>query len=632
MGTLITDNPDKVYSTLYKALERLILNRREDGAFTDEEEVKEVRYYFSTLEGLECLLIPFVSLDKNQFWEPLKNKYPELQNIIIDDINFILSYNLGQEHPPKEHGAPYFVQGKRKVPYWTSECASFTLSVLSNFLEMRRLYGLPQNPKKKAIEEALKLNFDWLQYCKRDRRGWSWTTETPEHPWPTWSLLDTFEELLWYQPTKNLFKGFEKECDEIVGNIVSGFSENPLGHYLSIWQEKVVNNKPYNVEVALDLTRLMLAASLYAKDPDILPLAQIIYSWASDSTLSYFDYKFHLKEKADYIYDSSLLPSLFRTLIIMAEKLKPRRIDTLDENIRQSHRVVLNKIYNNLNESFINNGKHEGLWGIRDTSGIIYELYYTERTIEALTAFLYNYPSEKMGEEISSKKAVSLRKSGEVLKKQPASVSKRSEIPNDISKYTAWIPQLCEYYLPEGLKDYTDWPVEDLAEFYLFRLFNIALLLDGAEWGYKKRGKRLPDGLLVLPDSRNQCLYDVKSSKGPYKLTVDELRKFKEYAKEGKKKALASQKDVQFFLVIANSFDEGNLKDRASEFYRDESLKLVCMAAEDICRFADSVRLRSTNPSDLHIIKWSHLLSKGEPLIKSTDYDKIRETWMEDLD
>jgi hypothetical protein len=631
MGALITNNPDKVYSLLYKALERLIINRLEDGAFTDEEEVKDVRYYFSTLEGLECLLIPFVNLDKNQFWEPLKNKYPGLKNIIIDDINFILSYNRGQEKPPKEHGYPYFTQRRGRDPYWTSECSSFTLSVLTNFLELRRKFGLPPSPSKKVIEEIIKTNFEWVQLCKKDR-GWSWIPEAPEHPWPTWSLLDTFEEILLYPSTKSLFKGFEKKCEEVVENIISNFNDSTSGSYLSEWQEKVVNSKPYIVEKALDLTRLMLAVSLHAKSSDIFPLAQMLFDWASKIDFSYYDYKCHLKERADYIYDSSLIPSIFRTLIIMAEELGPRRIDHLNENLGQSHEVVINKVYSKLTESFINHDKYGDLWGIRDSTGITYELYFTERTIESLTAFLTYYPAEKIGKEISPK--VEPPKLKKVLpKKKRVSISTRSDIPNDISKYTVWIPQLVENVRPDALKEFNDWPIEDLSEFYLFRLFNVALALDGAEWGYRERGKSLPDGRLIFPDSRKQCLYDVKSTKGPYNLDIDELRKFKDYAEEGKKRALASQKEVQFFLVIANSFaGERELKEKASKFHSDVNLKLVCMQAKDICSFADAVRSHSTNPSELHLIKWSQLLSKGDPLIESTEYDKIREHWLKDLE
>ena len=500
--------------------------------------------------------------------------------------------------------------------------------MLSNFLELRRKFGLPPSPSKKVIEEVIKSNFEWVQLCKKDR-GWSWIPEAPEHPWPTWSLLDTFEEVLLYPSTKSLFKGLEKKCEEVVEDILVSFKESTSGSYLSEWQEKVVNSKPYIVEKALDLSRLMLAASLHTKGSDIFPLAQMLFDWASKIDFSRYDYKHHLKEKADYIYDSSLIPSIFRTLMIMAEELGPRRIDHLNESLGQSHEVVINRVYSKLMESYINQDKYEDLWGIRDNAGITYELYFTERTIESLTAFLTYYPAEKIKKEESQK--AEPRKPKKVLpEKVRIKKSVRADIPNDISKYTAWIPQLAENTKPDALKEFKDWPTEDLSEFYIFRLFNVALALDGAEWGYRERGKPFPDGRLILPDSGKQCLYDVKSSKGPYNLDIDELRKFYDYAEEGKKKALASQKELQYFLVIANDF-AGNLEERATKFHSKVGLKLVCMLAKDICGFADSVRSNSTNPTELHLIKWSQLLSKGDPLIKLSAYDKIREIWLKDL-
>lgn len=627
---MITKNPDKIYSLLYKALERLIINRLEDGAFTDADEVKDVRYYFSTLEGIECLLIPFVNLPPNQFWNPLKDKYPDIKNIIIDDVNFILSYNREQEKPPPEQGSPYFTQRRGRDPYWTSECSSFTLSVLTNFLELRRKFGLPPSPSKKVIEEVIKTNFDWAQLCKKDS-GWSWIPEAPEHPWPTWSLLDTLEEVSLYPSTRGLFKNLNIKCEEVAEKIIASFNENAPGSYLSEWQEKVVNTKPYIVEKALDLTRLMLAASLHSKSSDIFPLAQRLFDWASKTVFSDYDYKYHLKEKADYIYDSSLIPSLFRTLMIMTNILGPRRLDQLCEGLGgQRPEYVINKVYSKLMESIINQNKYENLWGIRTGTGITYELYFTERTIESLTAFLTFYPADMINREESQK--TEHHKPRKVLSGRDSSrKAARTDIPNDISKYTAWIPQLAENAKPDALKEFKDWPTEDLSEFYVFRLFNVVLSLDGAEWGYRERGKSLPDGRLILPDSGKQCLYDVKSSKGPYNLNLDELRKFYDYAEEGKKKALAGQKELQYFLVIANSF-AGELEEKATKFHSKVGLKLVCMLAKDICSFADSVRLRSTNPTELHLIKWSQLLSKGDPLIELGTYDKIREIWLKDLE
>ena len=41
--SLITDKADEVFTILYKALDRLIINRIDDGAFTDQEDVSGCR-------------------------------------------------------------------------------------------------------------------------------------------------------------------------------------------------------------------------------------------------------------------------------------------------------------------------------------------------------------------------------------------------------------------------------------------------------------------------------------------------------------------------------------------------------------------------------------------------------------
>ena len=625
MSILITKTPERVQSCLFKALEILIINRLNDGAFTDEEEVRDIRYYFSTLEGLECLLIPFINLPKNHFWEPLKHKYPKLKNIIIDDITFILDFNRGKDRPPKEHGAPYFMEShyRKKLPYWTSECSSFTLSVLANFLELRSKFSVGQSISKRDVEHVIRLNYDWTKLCKRDKRGWAWIYETKEHFWPTWSLLDTFEEILWYQSTKKMFNTLETECEEVVDYIIEKFNESKLGLYFSEWNEKIVKGRPYSVEKVLDLSRLMLAVSLYKQHRAVFPLSILLFKWAAETDFSQIDYKYNLKEKEDYIYDSSLIPSILRTIVTMADKLKPRRIENLDDELGQNHEIVINRVFSKLMESKINHGKHTGLWGIRNGAGFTYELYFTERTIESLTTFLNHYKSTKSITKTEGK----IRKRKYVDKKG----TRRSEIPNNIDKYTVWIPQLAEQILPEDLNPHMGWKIEDLLEFYLFRLFNITFALDGAEWGRKERAKPVPDGRLIIPDSGGQCLYDAKSSSRPYRITITEKDKFVRYSKEGKRKAAAIKKEVQFFLIIGNSF-EGDLCERAAQFQAEANLKMVCICAEDICDFANLVRQKTTNPSELQLIKWSLLLSKGNPLVAPAEYEKTRELWIKDLE
>ena len=89
---LITEDSGQVQSLLYNTLQKLISNRINDKAFLDEVDVND-KAYFSTLEGIECLLIPFVNLPRNQFWTPLNDQYADLTNLILEDIRFILQFN-----------------------------------------------------------------------------------------------------------------------------------------------------------------------------------------------------------------------------------------------------------------------------------------------------------------------------------------------------------------------------------------------------------------------------------------------------------------------------------------------------------------------------------------------------------
>lgn len=392
---LITEDPDQVQSLLYNSLQKLINNRINDKAFFDEVDVND-KVYFSTLEGLECLLIPFVNLPKNQFWVLFNDQYADLANLILEDIKFILQFNRGHIIAPKEQGLPYFTHRKliRYHSYWTSECASFTISVLANFLELNRKFDVSKDINEEEIESVIKQNIEWVNALKRGHDGWAWINDqTRAHPWPTWSILDTFEEIKDYQSTRITFHNIEKECDDVVSHILAGFKDRSSGSYYDNWCNLVIGRTPYDVEKALDLTRLILAVSLH-KPEKAFPLVVLLYNWASNADFSQTDYKYHLKEKSEYILDSSLVPCIFRALLILVDRLSSKKIDRLNEELGSDYKIILNRVYSRLTKSLINNGKYEDLWGV-ENDGIRYELYYTERTIEALTEFLINYKSNK---------------------------------------------------------------------------------------------------------------------------------------------------------------------------------------------------------------------------------------------
>jgi len=620
---LITQKPESVENSLYQALDRLIKNRLQDGVFIDEVDVKD-KQYFSTLEGLESLLVPFVYLPKNRFWEPLKDNYPKLKEAIIEDIKYVLTFNK-HPTPPDEQGHPYFTERKATKPYWTSECASFTLSVLTNYLDLKRKFDLATNPDEKDIIEVIENNIRWIKTCKRDQ-GWAWiSAQQNSHPWPTWSLLDTFEELLDSLSDKiseNMFQTIDKECTDVVNNIAASFKDTRPDSYFSLWKEKIINRTPYDVETAFDLSRLMLAVSLHKSQRIILPLVKMLYEWASNADFSKVNYKYHLKEKASYIYDSSLVPCIFRTLIIMAGKVKPKKIEKLDQELKQDHELVINRVYNKIMESQITHGQYQGLWGVMN-GRINYELYFTERTIEALTEFLQHYKSKRPVFEKQKKNAAS-------MKKDRIRNAGRTQPPDDTNKYTAWIPQLSARKIPEELSKNEDWRIEDLLEHYCYRLFNNTFALNAKKWGYKNIGEPKPDSRIILPDSKI-CFCDVKSSSGKYEITAAELRKFTDYAEEGKRLAIPMHQEVLCLFVIAPSF-RGNLQQKAESFQATTSLKLVCMQAKDICKFADNVQKEGVDATKKRLIKWSLLLSKGSPLIDPGAYEKILKEWLEDLE
>lgn len=632
----------EILEVVLNAVKQLVLNRFEDSAFTDEEDVKN-RKYFSTLEGLDSILIPAVNLPKNIFWEPLIELYPDLRNIIVDDINFIIGLNTDVHKPPSEHGAPYFSKGPTKrTPYWTAECSSFTLSVMTNYLALSEKKFLPKpKPPDSKILEVIRTNLKWVGRCRRNHEGWSWTPDTDAHPWPTWSLLDTFEELFRFRKYQNEYTYLKEQCDTVTLEIAKSFSASDKHSLLKQWADKVLTPMQqygnYDVEIVFNLVRLILAASIYRTGHEVFPMAECLYAWAFKCNFQEREYKYHFEEMADYIYDSALLPYVFRALIVTAHKLKPRLIENLDTSLGVNHEVVINRIYSRLQSDLIkdNNHKYNGLWDVRGTSSPKYELYYTERTIEALTDYLVYYKQSKTTiirplQIASSPKPKAKKKKKKEKRKRVIKTPVRDVLSNDFNKYTLWIRELAKGIVPDDLKGNVGWKAEEMLEFYMFRLFNVLFFLDGSEWGYKKRGKALPDGRITLPDNNKHCLYDAKSSMNTYNLSKSEIRKFKDYTNTGKEWAKAAGKEVQYFLVIAPSF-RGKLQDKAQEFYSETNTNLVCTEAEDFCHFTDKVREVSQNASAVRLIKWRKLLSIGKPLLLEEHFDKAFNDWSTDL-
>lgn len=626
---------EEVLAILNGAVERLILNRIENSAFTDNVDVKK-REYFSTLEGLDSIIIPAVNLKKNIFWNPLRSKYPELQNIIIDDLNFIFSMNTWQDEPPSQHGAPYFSKGpSKKKPYWTTECASFTMSVMANYLKLSEsLLARPRPPRSK-VSDIIRINLHWVDMCRKNNKGWSWTYNTDVHPWPTWSLLDTFEEILRFR-RPNEYPLLHEQCDAVSTYITQSFDSTKRGSYYNQWRNKVLkptqDSKSYDVETAFNLVRLILAASLHKTGHAVLSMAKCLYDWAKESDYSKCEYEYNFQASKDYIYDSSLLPYVLRALIVSAHALKPKLIDNLNGQIGMNHEIVINRVYSLLQKDLIREGIYKGLWGVKDKVSLTYELYYTERTIEALTDFLvyYEHPNQQLFKPCL--KEIKLEKAKAKIPKlvHKKKVVKKIQPPSDSAEYTLLMRQLAKGQVPVQLEKCKGWKAEHLLEFYVFRLFTQIFYLDGTQWGYLKSGTNLPDGRFQLPDINADCLYDAKSSEASYNLRRNEVGKFEGYTQEGKQWGQARGKEVRYFLILAPSFS-GDLTRKSNDFYGNTGVNLVCANIEDICEFADKVKEMSEISTPVRLIKWRNLLAKGKPLLQKRDFEEVFREWNKTL-
>lgn len=621
---------DEIYLLLETAIGRLIKNRLEKGYFDDDGELIKERAYCSTLEGLDALLIPLVNLPKTRIFNPTLENYPDVKTIFIDDITFIVNFNLASLQYNSDQGRPYFYTLKHK-PYWACECSSFSLSVLSNYLELKRKYGLQQwKPNSTDINKVIQRNLGWVSTCKRDN-GWAWVPEQLQgHPWPTWSLLDTFNEIHLYKATRDkYYHKLKADCDKIRNYILDSFESNDPNQYGNLWKTKVLkmsdDRLPYDITTALDLSRLMLGAILHAEKKQILPLAIELYKWAAQSDFNKCDYSYNLEEKDSYIPDDSLLPSVFRSLIVMASSLGPRLIGDLEDELDTAPEYILNKVYNILQKGLITDGEYSGLWGIKDGDDISYELYYTERVIEALVEFIMCYKRA----DVSLFQTTVPKEYKEIILGEPMNNGLKKKAtktpPERIDKYSSWIPELAMQTIPTEL-DGVEWTPDKLFEFYIFRLFEQVFVMDGAQWGYLKSGQALPDGRFTMFSNKKEFHYDAKSSKKKYEITKDELRKFIDYCEEGKKEAVAKGTEVQYFLIIAPDF-KGTLNKKSEEFMSKTGTKLVCVKADNICNFANHVVEMGQNVSTLRLIEWESLFAKGDPLLSDTDFNKIFESW-----
>jgi hypothetical protein len=114
-----------------------------------------------------------------------------------------------------------------------------------------------------------------------------------------------------------------------------------------------------------------------------------------------------------------------------------------------------------------------------------------------------------------------------------------------------WLPSLALNKKPWELRESPE-SADDLFEQMFFRLMTTTFGLDGRRQGSSARGKRLPDGSLLLPDGEH-ILYDCKAARDGYVMTADHERRFVEYVAAAKKDGVGPRGPM-VLLVVSSSF------------------------------------------------------------------------------
>ncbi|MCA1568650.1 MAG: hypothetical protein LC803_23990 [Acidobacteria bacterium] len=368
-------------------------HRLTDDFYKDEEESKR-RYYFPTLEGLEAILIPAIAIS-DVSWRTLFSDFPKIRNIVTEDIEYILELNANQKKQ-NQQGAPYFFTGRgaSRRYYWISECGTFTLSTLINTLTLAKLFqDIAPSFNNELLREAIKHNVADLLGCAVPQGGWSWSKggKTAD-AWATWSVIETFTDYLDYTdqykirfPESKNIKNTLSVTAEYLSAQLDWRSKDTI---TGIWHEKVYENRriktPNHVKHAYSFVHTMISSSLLKLQghEQFRELAVLLFKSVENVKVQNVENLADVASKNQSINDYSYHPTLLRALTAIYVEMDEESRKDLTRRLNNPPIYYVKKQFDRLMKSYILKDKWAGLWGFSKS----YEIYYTERTIEALVS------------------------------------------------------------------------------------------------------------------------------------------------------------------------------------------------------------------------------------------------------
>jgi hypothetical protein len=394
---------DQIVELLKVSILRVARLRLLEGFYKDDEESRKP-FYFPTLEGLESILIPAIAIEEVS-WPTLVSNSSEIQHIVSKDIEYILSLNNANKK--KKQGAPYFFTGRgaSKKFYWISECGAFTLSTLINTLTLaQRFPEVAPTFNNIKLRASIKQNVIDLLDCAVTQGGWSWSKggKTAD-AWATWSVVETFTDYLAYVEQFGIkFPEIRKIKANL--NATTDYLESQLDWHSPTtvsgsWYQRVYESRriktPNQVKCAYSFVHTMISSSLLKlqEREQFRELAALLFKSVENVKVKNVENLAHVASQDDSIDDYSYHPTLLRALTAIYVEMNEEGRQDLKNRLDDSPVHYIKKQFERLMRDYILKDEWAGLWGY----GKSYEIYYTERTIEALvslTEFLTSWDKD----------------------------------------------------------------------------------------------------------------------------------------------------------------------------------------------------------------------------------------------
>lgn len=395
---------DKTTKILKEAVIALCRRRCATDGFYDDREVKD-RGFVSTCEGLECILLPCLDVERINLTSLLK-QFPKLLECLQSDVDYLIfrSKVSNKEGEFEFPGDPYLGKSSRVTPENQLPNLDSTAFAVSTMLHLKTVIERENYSQEKlpisVMKNMIRNGLSQIKESHISKEGWPWRRGSKEtHTYFTWSVLETLSDVFEYDPNEELFDEYDSlkaACNEtkiwIEKNLINDMAEGAL-------IGKDILQTYFFIESLISLT--ILGTDKYRGIADflkhLLPFADKI----AKKTL-YAEYP--VKPEPKTLTDYSIIPLLLRGVAAAFNKFGSHE-EFKEMTSLINYKNVIQQRFNHLNQRRTT----EHLWAYDAKR---FELYYTERAIEALVVYR-NYKCERKKEELPTK---SLKKMKQDLK------------------------------------------------------------------------------------------------------------------------------------------------------------------------------------------------------------------------